>query len=113
MMKRDECLKALARQRTDEIVVAVYKAAQEWIHLAPSDLNYTFSRAEGTPSNTFGYNAFADQASGSVFTQDPYLVPKLTDSALVFRAEPLLQRRRTPPLPEEECSHRDHDHDEH
>src|SRR5262249_3788092 len=38
MMKRDECLKALARHRTDEIVVAVYKAAQEWIHLAPLEL---------------------------------------------------------------------------
>ncbi|PYU44324.1 MAG: hypothetical protein DMG54_09650 [Acidobacteria bacterium] len=49
-------------------------------HGLTMDLNYTFSRAEGTPSNTFGYNAFADQASGSVFTQDPYLVPKLTDT---------------------------------
>jgi sulfopyruvate decarboxylase subunit beta len=51
MMKRDECLNALARQRTDEIVVAVYKAAQEWIHLAPSDLNYTFSGAMGQGSS--------------------------------------------------------------
>lgn len=51
MMKRDECLKALARHRTDEIVVAVYKAAQEWIHLAPHDLNYTFSGAMGQGSS--------------------------------------------------------------
>ena len=29
MMKRDEMLKAFARQRKDEIVVAVYTAAQE------------------------------------------------------------------------------------
>jgi hypothetical protein len=29
MMKRDEMLKAFARQRKDEIVVAVYMAAQE------------------------------------------------------------------------------------
>jgi hypothetical protein len=29
MMKRDQCLKVLARYRTDEIVVAVYQAAQE------------------------------------------------------------------------------------
>ena len=43
MMKRDECLKVLARHRTAEIVVAVYKAAQEWIHIAPNDLNYTFT----------------------------------------------------------------------
>ena len=50
-MKRDECLKALARHRTDEIVVAVYKAAQEWIHIAPSDLNYTFTGAMGQGSS--------------------------------------------------------------
>src|SRR6266849_6097678 len=51
MMKRDDCLEVLARHRTDEIVVAVYKAAQEWIHLAPSDLNYTFSGAMGQGSS--------------------------------------------------------------
>ncbi|MGH7835508.1 MAG: thiamine pyrophosphate-dependent enzyme [Candidatus Binatia bacterium] len=47
MMKRDECLKVLARHRKDEIVVAVYTAAQEWIHISPSDLNYTFVGAMG------------------------------------------------------------------
>jgi sulfopyruvate decarboxylase subunit beta len=51
MMKRDECLKALARQRTDEIVVAVYKAAQEWLHLAPHELNYTYTGAMGQGSS--------------------------------------------------------------
>jgi phosphonopyruvate decarboxylase len=51
MMKRDECLRALARHRTDEIVVAVYKAAQEWLHLAPSELNYTFTGAMGQGSS--------------------------------------------------------------
>jgi sulfopyruvate decarboxylase subunit beta len=51
MMRRDECLQALARRRTDEIVVAVYKAAQEWIHISPSDLNYTFIGAMGQGSS--------------------------------------------------------------
>ncbi len=50
-MKRDECLRILARHRTDEIVVAVYKAAQDWIHIAPSDLNYTFTGAMGQGSS--------------------------------------------------------------
>lgn len=50
-MKRDECLKVLARHRTDEIVVAVYKAAQEWLHLSPNDLNYTFTDAMGQGSS--------------------------------------------------------------
>lgn len=51
MMKRDECLKVLARHRTDEIVVAVYTAAQEWIHISPSDLNFTFVGAMGQGSS--------------------------------------------------------------
>ncbi len=51
MMKRDECLQVLARHRTDEIVVAVYKAAQEWLHISPSDLNYTFTGAMGQGSS--------------------------------------------------------------
>lgn len=51
MMKRDECLKVLARHRTHEIVVAVYTAAQEWIHISPSDLNYTFTGAMGQGSS--------------------------------------------------------------
>jgi phosphonopyruvate decarboxylase len=51
MMKRDECLKVLARHRRDEIVVAVYTAAQEWIHISPSDLNYTFVGAMGQGSS--------------------------------------------------------------
>lgn len=51
MMKRDACLKALARHRTDEVVVAVYKAAQEWLHINPSDLNYTYTGAMGQGSS--------------------------------------------------------------
>ena len=51
MIKRDECLRALARHRTDEIVVAVYMAAQEFINLAPHDLNYTFTGAMGQGSS--------------------------------------------------------------
>lgn len=51
MMKRDECLKVLARHRKSEIVVPVYKAAQEWIHIAPSDLNYTFVGVMGQGSS--------------------------------------------------------------
>lgn len=51
MMKRDECLKVLARYRGSEIVVAVYKAAQEWIHISPSELNYTFTGAMGQGSS--------------------------------------------------------------
>ena len=51
MMQRDACLKALALQRKDEIVVAVYMAAQEWIHISPSEFNYTFTGAMGQGSS--------------------------------------------------------------
>ena len=51
MMKRDECLKVLARHRTGEIVVPIYTAAQEWTHLAPHELNYTFVGAMGQGSS--------------------------------------------------------------
>jgi phosphonopyruvate decarboxylase len=51
MMKRDEMLKAFARQREDEIVVAVYMAAQEITHISPNDLNYTFTGAMGQGSS--------------------------------------------------------------
>ena len=51
MMKRDEMLKTFARQRKDEIVVAVYMAAQELTHISPNDLNYTFVGAMGQGSS--------------------------------------------------------------
>ena len=51
MMKRDQCLKVLSRHRKGEIVVAVYSAAQEWINISPSDLNYTFTGAMGQGSS--------------------------------------------------------------
>jgi phosphonopyruvate decarboxylase len=51
MMKRDEMLKTFVRQRKNEIVVAVYTAAQEITHIAPSDLNYTFVGAMGQGSS--------------------------------------------------------------
>ncbi|MDA0256512.1 MAG: thiamine pyrophosphate-dependent enzyme [Chloroflexi bacterium] len=50
-MKRDQMLHALARHRTDEVVVAVYRAANELIHIDPSELNYTFNAAMGQGSS--------------------------------------------------------------
>ena len=50
-MNRDEMLKVLARHRTNEIVVAVYMAAQEITHISPNELNYTFVGAMGQGSS--------------------------------------------------------------
>ena len=51
MMKRDECLKVLAHYHTDQIVVAAYQAAQEWLVIKPHVLNYTAIGAMGQASS--------------------------------------------------------------
>ena len=51
MMKRDECLKVLAQYHTDQIVVAAYQAAQEWLVIKPNVLNYTAIGAMGQASS--------------------------------------------------------------
>jgi len=51
MMKRDECLRALARHLTDEIVVATYQAAFDWLVIRPHPLNYVSIGAMGIASS--------------------------------------------------------------
>ena len=51
MMKRDECFRALARHLTDEIVIAVYSSAFDWLELAPRPLNYFAFGAMGIGSS--------------------------------------------------------------
>src|SRR5471032_1726734 len=51
MMKRDECFRALARHLTDEIVIAVYSSAFDWLELAPRALNYFSFGAMGIASS--------------------------------------------------------------
>ncbi|MDP6427604.1 MAG: thiamine pyrophosphate-dependent enzyme [Rhodospirillales bacterium] len=51
-MKRDECLKVLARHlNEDAIVVPVYSTACDWIAIRPSALNYTAHGAMGLASS--------------------------------------------------------------
>jgi phosphonopyruvate decarboxylase len=51
MMRRDECLKVLARHHTDEIVVPVYQAAFEWRAIKPQSLIYLGVGAMGQASS--------------------------------------------------------------
>jgi phosphonopyruvate decarboxylase len=51
MMKRDECLKLLASRLTDEIVVATYQAAFDWMVIRPGPLNYLSIGAMGLASS--------------------------------------------------------------
>lgn len=50
-MKRDAALSILARHVTDEIVVAVYQSAFDWMVIAPRDLNYVSVGAMGQASS--------------------------------------------------------------
>ena len=51
MMRRDHCLQQLARhRRDDDIVVATYQAAFDWMRLAPHPLNYLSVGAMGQDS---------------------------------------------------------------
>ncbi|HLH90412.1 MAG TPA: thiamine pyrophosphate-dependent enzyme [Xanthobacteraceae bacterium] len=51
-MKRDECLKALARHVTDaDIVLPVYSTAFDWIDIRPHPLNYLSHGAMGLASS--------------------------------------------------------------
>lgn len=46
------------------------------VHGLTADLNYTLSRSEGTASSA---GAYVDAWSGTLFTQDPYSLSRLTD----------------------------------
>ena len=51
-MRRDQCLRALARHvRDDDIVVSVFTTAFEWIAIRPSPLNYIMVGAMGLGSS--------------------------------------------------------------
>ncbi|HEX8808817.1 MAG TPA: thiamine pyrophosphate-dependent enzyme [Xanthobacteraceae bacterium] len=51
MMKRDECFRALARHVTDEVVVATYSSAVDWLALGERALNYFSVGAMGLDSS--------------------------------------------------------------
>jgi thiamine pyrophosphate-dependent acetolactate synthase large subunit-like protein len=51
MMKRDECFRILARHVGDDIVIAVYSSAFDWLELAPRPLNYFSFGAMGIASS--------------------------------------------------------------
>ena len=51
MMQRDRCLRILARHIPDEIVVAVYSSAVDWLTIRPHALNYFHVGAMGLASS--------------------------------------------------------------
>jgi sulfopyruvate decarboxylase subunit beta len=52
MMRRDLCLRAIARHLTDaDIVLPVYSTAFDWLHIRPHPLNYLSHGAMGLASS--------------------------------------------------------------
>jgi sulfopyruvate decarboxylase subunit beta len=51
MMKRDQCLKLIAKYHRDEIVVPVYQAAFEWLAIKPDAPNFIAVGAMGQASS--------------------------------------------------------------
>jgi len=51
MMKRDECFRILKRHVTDEVVVATYSSAVDWLALGERTLNYFSVGAMGLDSS--------------------------------------------------------------
>lgn len=51
MMKRDACFRVLARHVGDDVVVATYQSAFDWMAIAPRDLNYLCVGAMGQASS--------------------------------------------------------------
>jgi thiamine pyrophosphate-dependent acetolactate synthase large subunit-like protein len=51
MMKRDECFRILARHVTDEVVIATYSSAVDWLALGERTLNYFSVGAMGLDSS--------------------------------------------------------------
>ena len=51
MMKRDQCFQILARHVTDEIVVATYSSAVDWLDVGERALNYFSIGAMGLDSS--------------------------------------------------------------
>jgi len=89
MMKRDECLKVFARHRKDEIVVAVYMAAQEIIHISPNDLNYTFTDAmEQSSSHALDLALGRPDKRVIVFDGDSSLLMNLGSLVTIANAAP-------------------------
>src|SRR5262249_43643214 len=51
MMKRDECFRAFARHVTDEVVVATYSSAVDWLELGERALSCSSGGAMGLDSS--------------------------------------------------------------
>lgn len=89
MMKRDECLRTMARYVTDEIVVAVYSTAFDWILIRPHPLNYLCVGAMGLgASHALGLALGRPDKRIFLFDGDGSLLMSLNSLVTVAQAAP-------------------------
>src|SRR6202795_233504 len=89
MMRRDECLKLLARHHTEEIVVPVYQAAFEWRAIKPHSLIYLGVGAMGlASSHALGLALGRPDKRVIVLDGDGSLLMNLGSLATIGAAEP-------------------------
>lgn len=89
MMKRDECLRILARHVTNEIVVAVYTTAFDWIAIRPHPLNYLCVGAMGLgASHALGLALGRPDKRVILFDGDGSLLMSLNSLVTVAQAAP-------------------------
>jgi phosphonopyruvate decarboxylase len=89
MMQRDACFEALKRRLTDEIVVATYTSAHDWVAIAPRDLNYFSTGAMGlASSHALGLALGAPQRRVVVLDGDGSLCMNLGTLVTIAAAAP-------------------------
>ena len=88
-MKRDEALKILKQQVSDEIVVAVYQTLFDWMVINPRDLNYVATGAMGqASSHGLGLALANPQKEVIVFDGDGSLLMNLGSLVTIANAAP-------------------------
>ncbi len=89
MMKRDECLQVLAPHIGEDIVVAVYSTAFDWLAIRPHPLNYISVGAMGlAPAHALGLALGRPDKRIIVFDGDGSLLMSLGSLVTVAEVAP-------------------------
>lgn len=89
MMKRDQCLKLIAKYHRDEIVVPVYQATFEWLVIKPEAPTFTAVGAMGQASSlALGFALGLPHRRVMVFDGDGSLLMNLGSLVTIANAAP-------------------------
>ena len=88
-MKRDQCLKVIAKYHRDEIVVPVYQATFEWLAIKPEAPTFTAVGAMGQASSlALGFALGMPERRVMVFDGDGSLLMNLGSLVTIANAAP-------------------------